>query len=388
MNAPTHREETRGLPSASSFPRYAACPGSFLAEGNEPEEETFDARSGTRVHARLAAETAPDPVDPDDPETIDIVMTCRGIEVELLRKWTEDRNGRIIRERRLWLHDLQTLSPLFSGKPDGVWTDLDRAVVWDFKTGRGVVPTAEVNWQMRALAVLVAENYAVNEVIVAIIQPWASPQVTQAAYGISDLSESRRVCIDLARRIVQPGQPRNASPDACRYCRAKAVCPEAMAVVNNMAVIALAEAEPGEIDGPMMAKLLDSCGHAERVVGAIRAKAKRMLCENALAIPGWFLKRTKPRESIEDTAKVWERAIARGVPSRDFVAGCDMTKKALSNLLRIATGMRGAALDAEFDKLIEGCVKLGSPNITVERLPANTSVEAAAGAKAAVENSA
>lgn len=365
MTATSHQAETLNLPSASSFARYAACPGSFLMERDQPEEESEDAARGTLIHAILSGEHKRPVTDLD---VLDAVEICRALEATLLANW-DAPCAAIQRECRLWIRNLQTLERLYSGKADGIVVEGDRALVWDFKTGRVPVTSAEANWQLRTLAVLVAENFGVNEVTVAILQPWAGPRITQAIYDREALAQADIACGVVATRVVQPGQPRHASPENCRYCRAKGVCPEAAAMIPSLGAMTLRE-EDGELTNDALLRLLNVCGHVERVIGAIRARAKGILTKDPHALPGWTLHVSKPRESVEDTLKVFDACVVRGVDPRSFVAECKIAKKDLSALLRAATGTRGKELEGVIERATDGALKYGNATVSLERTQA------------------
>lgn len=360
----THQTETHNLPSASNFARYAACPGSFLMERDLPDDESPDAAQGTLIHAILAGEQTGEVTDPEVMAQVD---ACREILDDLLERSVGNDPGTFHRERRLWIRDVQHLDRLYSGKPDGIWCDGTRAVVWDFKTGRVPVTPADANWQLRALAALVAYTFGVSEVLVAIIQPWASPRLTQCLYDREALTQADVACGMVATNALQPGQARYASIDACRYCKAKGFCPEAAEIVPQLGTMTVRE-QNGEVDTPTLLRLLNQCGHAERVIGAIRARAKGILIKDPHALPGWNLRTSKPRETIEDTERVWNQLGALGVQANVFIEACKITKKDLQALLRASIGLKGKELESVFAKVTEGALTYGNPTVTLERV--------------------
>jgi hypothetical protein len=267
------------------------------------------------------------------------------------------------------MFDPVLLEPLWSGQPDGlaILEGDSLAIVWDFKTGRAEVDPAESNWQLRSLAVLVAETFAVQSVIAAIIQPWVSPGITLAHYSRDEIATARTICLGIVKRAMQADQPRIPTAHGCHFCKAKAICPEATAIVPRMAALTLRDA-PGEVvDGATIARLLPHCGPAERMAAAIKARAIAMLQANPDSVPGWRLEIGTPREKIEDTATVFTRWKEEHPADADrFLEACTATKTALKPLLKAVTGLKGKSLEAEFAALIEGCTKTGKAPVSLE----------------------
>jgi hypothetical protein len=349
------------LPSASGFPRYALCPGSFLAEQavDWKEEPDPDAESGTRIHAALACETVNLPRDLTAEER-ETEALCRRLASDIGDGILNGVDGVCSREQRLWCPDPDTLAPLFSGQFDLLLRGNGAVVVIDFKTGRNQVD-AETSWQLRALAALVVENGLVDDserLFLAIIQPWASPQTKVVEYDVHDRFAALRSSRAMATKVVRPGQIRIPSEDACRYCRAKATCPEAMAVVAYAANLTLPDGRSGEVlDGATAAWLLDRFSLAERVIGAGRARFKAMLAENPKAIPGWQLRPGSVRQKIVDVGGLWGRLAPLGVPAAVFTAACSMTKTEFKALVRQALSLKGGALDDKVAELLSGLVE-------------------------------
>jgi CRISPR/Cas system-associated exonuclease Cas4 (RecB family) len=351
----------RQLPSASGFPRYALCPGSFLAEQlvDWKEEPDPDAESGTRIHAALACETVNLPRDLTAEER-ETEALCRRLASELGNGILNGVDGVCSREQRLWCPDPETLAPLFSGQFDLLVRGNGAVIVLDFKTGRNQVQ-AETSWQLRALAALVVENGLVDDserLFLVIVQPWASPQTKGVEYTVADRIAALEAARAMAKAVVRPGQPRVPSEDACRYCRAKATCPEAQAVVALTANLTLPDGRAGEVlDAGTVAWLLDRCSLAERVIGGIRARAKAMLMEKPGSVPGWQLRPGALRQKIVDVGGLWVRLAPLGVPVEAFTAACGMTKTDFKALVRQTLGLKGGRLDDKTAELLSGLVE-------------------------------
>lgn len=334
----------KGLPSASSFPRYALCPGSFLLEQQAPPEEpSEDAISGTRIHQALAG-MAPNDLTPEEADQVEI---CRELTSDAFDSVLGGHPDKIMREERLWSHG-EDFEPLYSGQCDVLaWRD-DKAILIDYKTGRDPVQPEE-SWQLRALIALAYENNILPDlqhVTAAIIQPWSSPQVRFVRYSYQESAESAIAAQHLARAVQNPVLPRIPSEAACKYCRAKSICPETQALVTRMALTVLPDHRQGEILDPLtLASLLDRCSQAERVIAGIRSRAKHMLAEDPQSVPGWQLRPGAVRSKIVDLEGLWIRAVGKGITAEQFIGATTMTKTSLKALLRSALGLKGGGLE-------------------------------------------
>ncbi len=185
-----------GRPSASGLERLCLCPGSWQAEASCPEEaESADAAAGSRLHLHMEKGTLP-----EDAAEAEAVAWCRRMEGELAAELLGDEASER-REARLWARDRA-----FSGQPDAVFVAGDRALIVDYKFGRGEVASAPGNLQLAALAVLAGQALPqVSEVFAAILQPFVSrdrPQVVR--YGREDLQAAEAY---LARAIAAAEAP-------------------------------------------------------------------------------------------------------------------------------------------------------------------------------------
>jgi hypothetical protein len=355
--------ERKNLPSASALHRYASCPGSFLLEQTFPEEESSPyAIAGNRIHAALAGEPVDSPLSDEEAR---IVESCQIQEAALVSETLGDIGVETVRERRLWAFD-DDLNHRWSGKPDAV--HLDRAngvaVVVDYKTGRGEVAHATGNLQLRALAVLVRQTWDVSTILVAIIQPLAGPP-SVCRYTDADLIQAESEVNGVMDLALTPGQPRNPSSDACKYCRAKASCPEAIALVEAMPLQVSRDGHKILITPERMADFLELVPAVEAIIEAVKGRAKRLLEEDPNAVPGWTLKPGTARESITQPETVFGRFLEAGGKPEQFMPCVTLAKTKFKDAVRAATGEKGRALDQRIEGLLEGCTetKASAPSL-------------------------
>ena len=355
--------ERQGKPSASSMERYALCPGSYAAERGLPEQTSEDAESGNRIHAALAGETVTPPLGDDEERTF---LVCQSQANALLDAIVPHRDE-IVLERRYWRANQ------WSGKPDVVAIDTlqGHATVIDYKTGRGEVASAEGNMQLRALAVLVSMEHKLDKVTVAIVQPLAG-EASACVYKAEDLRKARTEISEILTAIHQPDATRRPSAKACRYCKAKATCPEAREAsvalpLANIPEGTTASAIAATLTGETLGEFLKRAEFATKVIEACRDEAKRRL-EAGEVVLGWQLKPGSVRETITDPAKVFTRFAELGGTQDKFLPCVSVTKGKLKDALKATTGAKGKALDEQLGAMLDGCTesKPTSPSLTRE----------------------
>jgi CRISPR/Cas system-associated exonuclease Cas4 (RecB family) len=366
----------RNLPSASSFGRYAACPGAFALErqareaGQLANEPTPEGDSGSRIHRALAGEKVQ--LTAEESEILD---KCWWLESVVLKDEFGDLLPPAIeRERRIWCHDPRDLRPLFSGQFDLVARRDNKIFIVDYKTGWGDVTQAERNWQLRALVALLACEEGDPEhpptITAALILPHQNPQIERVLYTGQDVLAAMADCVRLARIILSPGQPRIAG-EQCRHCPVREICPEARDLVGKFAVMTVDDRHGELMTADHLLWALERCGAVEEVIGKIRARAKRMLEADPNSLPGWRLKPGVMRSTITHVAALWDRLHGQHpmqVTAEGFAGACSMTKTHLKELLRNSLGLKGRALDDACRESVDGLTEEKQTAATLERV--------------------
>lgn len=354
-------DEREQLPSASGFPRYAGCPGSWRMEKGRERKPSQWSERGDRIHAYLANDD--EGAKGINAEEIEVAQALQDRRDEILRELQFGVHGMSTYvEQRLWYHGVEG-EKLFSGKADYIAIDAQKpwALVCDWKTGFGDVPEADHNFQVMALAVLVRAHYEVEQVVVGIVTPEA---YSLCAYDRSALYHAARKAVEIIAEISMPDAPLQPSPDACQYCSAASVCPalhdkaKQLATIGGTADTAEGVAEivkemPAETLADALERLVP---FAKRATEAIEAEAKRRLKAGEI-VPGWTLKDGK-RESIVDVTTVYERCKAKGVPPVKFSAACKLPKKAVETMLRDVTRLKGKPLEYCLGEVLSGCTEM------------------------------
>jgi hypothetical protein len=359
--------ETRptGHITCSSLDRIFQCPGSWNLEQQVPvneDDSSLEAQSGVRIHAALAGEIEKTILTAEEREIYD---TCISLTSEVLPGKIYGSKYSV--ERRLfWKLRGETI---LSGRFDALWEGSEKDTIIDYKTGRGDVPPANQNWQMRGLAVLRDINYNLDDdktVEVAIIQPLGTPQVTRCLYTQDDLLTAHGEIWRLLTTAYDKDAPRRPSESACKYCRAKAICPEAQGIVTSLARVEDGEDKLSLISAEDLGELLEACFIAPKIIDAIKAEAKLRI--EAGEKFGWHLKPGVERETITDVLTVYTRlSTLDGITQQEFIKVLKATKKDVKDLLRNSTGQKGYALDLTLKQRLEGCTETKTTEPSLEK---------------------
>lgn len=359
-------DERNNLPSASGFERIQLCNGSWLAQLGMPEESGPDAEKGEMIHSALSGAFPANSLSSEDQETYERCMSLLEVAVaEFKERFAiQSPPTESLREERLWGRD-EWLHKRWSGKPDVVLMWERHALIIDYKTGRNPVPTSG-NLQLKALAVLVHEEFGCDIIGVKIVQPHCK-QDELVVYMPSDFPAMSHEINELVRITQKPGGALTPSEAACKYCKAKSKCSAALKVVETLP--AEVPKQSGEImlSPEQIANVLDAARVAEDVIESVRNKAKRML-EAGIEIPGWTLKPGVIRESVSNVPMLFSRFTAIGGTQEQFIGTVKVTKKDLKDAVRAVTGTKGKALDTQLDFLLDGITesKQNAPSLVKE----------------------
>lgn len=341
-------DERRGVPSASGVVRVALCPGSWLLENQCPNTTSDAAESGTRIHAVLAGEIPASELSDDEQRVAD---RCHEMDERLPELIGFDGEfDADIRECRLW-SDGDPRRSGYSGKPDRIRISHSAGLilVTDYKTGYGDVPPAESNWQMRALASLAYRIYDIPCVYVALIAPRTVDSLTICKYGRDDLLLAHRDISDKIELASNLDAPRIPGEEQCKYCRAKAICPEARAAAL---AITKYDAGAGEaiavptLTAEQLAEALPQLDNAEKIIKAIRDQAKIFVAAGG-AIPGYEEKPGVTRREIPDAQAAFA-AVSDIITPEEYQTACSVSVAALEALYGAKAGLKGKALKSAF----------------------------------------
>ena len=345
--------ERKGKPSASGFSRLALCPGSWnLEQTLPPQEENKYMALGTAVHAVLAGQAEFDTLTEDGQ---DIATRCLSQFSEMIGQLDLGERTKEVIEERFWYDDL------FSGAIDRIDFFGDTAVVTDYKTGRVAQSGAAENYQLRAYAVLVKKAYPeLKTILVAIIQPLAACK-TIAEYNEEDLARAEEEIVGIVRASQKHDAIRTPSPDACKWCRAKSICPEIrgthkeLEVVSNSVVPQLSNEEILAIDEKAEVVL----DFIEEVRKEMKA---RMLAGQQFA--GRSLTEGRKTRSVTDALAVIS-ALSGVVEQSDILSCSKLSVTSLEKVYAKAKGLKGKDAKQQFEDALGWLIETttGEPSI-------------------------
>lgn len=388
MNAATY-DERHGVPSASAMERLVNCPPSHeLAKLLPPEREDEvgeDAKSGTRIHAALSNDLPLAELNAAEAETYSM---CGEQAQRLIAEFGLTEAAEAIYETRLGLTVLGKVLPAtaknklaqfrFTGQADLILIEGDRALVIDYKTGRGDYADAVDNAQLASLAALVCLWRPLRAVRVAIVQPWVGPP-TVADYDEAAMWKA----VDWLHASLNKAElatPADRRAGAwCKFCRVgkagrcevangaalelvEVIEPESLATLPDDKQREAMFARAMELPAEKLAATMRGLAMVERFVNAIKGAARQRAREDEEFQRFWTLRQKKGKRSITDVRKVFERLAAHGVTAEAFTALCSIGLGDVKDLLRKATGAKGQALDTLHEAALEGAVEIGTPS--------------------------
>ena len=300
-----HTERKHARLSASRTDRFMQCPGSYRLESLMPYEPAGEAAAiGTAIHELseiiLRGGAIPNGTDPDHLSMAQGYANFVNTLVENPRKKMIEVNLD---------EGLQSLHPALGGTADAILVDGHHLHVIDLKTGRVAVDATDnkqlLTYALGAMRQLKAPNTI--ECTMHIFQP----RVGHSKWTVSGLRlelHGRRL-LEAAELALTSDAPTNPSPDACRYCKAKTICPSMREKVQE---VARADFKP---DTTVTPEMLDNAALVAAWADAVQSAAKEHLTSGA-AIQGWTMRagrKTKfwkdealVMEAFKDNLKVWE----------------------------------------------------------------------------------
>lgn len=329
-------DERGRKPSASGMERLCLCPGSWQLEQKcQPEPESEAAAEGTRLHLHMEQGTLP-----EDAEEAELVQWCREMEGELQRLvWPEGvSDAKCVREERLWARDGS-----YSGKADAVWVADGKALVVDYKFGRGAVSAAAANHQLAALGVLVWQRHGVSEVYAAILQPRASRAVPemvhyeeQALGAAEDFFQRRMLLAEGENPRLHPGEAQ------CKYCRAAAICPAQLQLAQQVTAENLLAG--WEMWTPAQKRLAyDTAQVAKRWAEKVVAKCEADLAAG-VPVDGLEMGAGRTSFTVTDAQEAFTLLHEMpGVSAEEFVACCKVGITELDKLVHTKLKASGAS---------------------------------------------
>ena len=265
--------------SASKAERFMTCPGSYRLESQMPVEPAGEAAAiGTAIHELAEAMMRGDDlIQADHPDE----------QWDMATDYVNFINTLVTNPRKKLIevnvdNGLKSLHQALGGTADAVLVDGNHLHLVDLKTGR-VPVAAENNKQLLTYAVGVMRQFnapASIECTMHIFQP----KVGHSKWTVSgnDLVKHGLDLKAAAELALSPDAPTSPSPDACKYCRAKTICPSIRTKIQDNARKDFAP------DTSITPEMLDLAEMASAWAEAVKAAAKTQI--KTTPIDGWTLK--------------------------------------------------------------------------------------------------
>lgn len=339
--------------SPSSLSRLRLCPGSYWAEHGLPPVDSGQSAEGALLHTIMTAKDRQDAMIKAglNHEQQSAIRYCSQAARELQST---------LGEKTAWDFEARLSTTVGTGSSqaevrgiiDYYVYDGRKAIVMDWKFGRGAIDPADSNLQTRAYALLVARHLPELELIeTAIIQPRAfgEDRLSVAAHTPHALETTAVEIANIAKAVLEARDKsigvRFPGESQCKYCRALATdnCPESQSLARD----------PAEVEnaglimprGKDLAKWLDVCAEAERklkvaeaVIERFRTHAKNELSRNPESVPGWGLLPGSRIRTVPDVALAWDR-IEPVLSPEEFMRCCRVSPVDLESQIRSKQGL-------------------------------------------------
>jgi hypothetical protein len=194
---------------------------------------------------------------------------------------------------------LKSLHPALGGTADAVLVDGDHLHVVDLKTGRVAVDATD-NKQLLTYALGAMRQFKAPSHITCTMHIF-QPRVGHSKWTVSgqELVEHGERLKAAAELALSGDAPTHPSPDACRYCKAKTICPSMREKVQETA---RSDFKPNTSITPEM---LDDAVLVAAWADAVQAAAKEQLT-NGKSIQGWTMRIGRKTKFWKDEALVQE----------------------------------------------------------------------------------
>jgi len=290
-----HETRKHARLSASRTDRFMQCPGSYRLESLMPWEPAGEAAAiGTAIHELsemiLSGKEVPAGTDQDH-----VAMT-QGY-ADFVNTLVENPRKKLI-EVNLD-EGLKSLHPALGGTADAILVDGNHLHVIDLKTGRVAVDANE-NKQLLTYALGAMRQLKAPSTIECTMHIY-QPRVGHSKWTVSGnyLELHGRRLLSAAELALSGDAPTRPSPDACRYCKAKTICPSMREKVQE---VARSDFKP---DTSITPQMLDDAALVAAWADAVQSAAKDQLT-NGLAISGWAMRAGRKTKFWKDEALVME----------------------------------------------------------------------------------
>lgn len=381
VNMQNNYDPERGQWTSASSAEYdKLCPGRHLAQQKVPRDgkRSPDADHGTAIHLALSKNDSAG-LTLEQTETFD---ACQKIANDCLKRFFgEAQITHQASEVRLWsawggIINGQIVDIRHSGKLDRLYISGSQALICEFKTLAGDVPSASSNLQLRDQAVLVwggsakpAANglveYVIKEIGCVVIQPFVTHSPEIFTYGESDLL---RATIEMQERVSasnDPQSPRIAGETQCKFCRAALYCPEAQAYATRLLPVSkvILDVPAANWTPEQCGQFLNAFPMAETWLNDSKESIRSRMVDG-MEVPGYGLKDGNEVRHVVNAQQLFNRFASLddiATPEQKlelFMSSVEVGVGGLKTAVNKLTGYKGKKLESAVDKMLEGVVQL------------------------------
>ena len=294
--------------SASRAERFMSCPGSYRLEEVMPYEPSSEAAAlGTKLHELSEKILMGQEIDdPDlDPEHL-----------QLAQSYANYVNGISENPRKRMIEvnvdaGLKSLHYALGGTADAVIVEGDHLHVIDAKFGR-VLVEAEDNKQLLTYALGVMRQLNAPESITCTMHIY-QPRAGHSKWTVSgaQLIQHGQDLLAAANLALTFDAPTNPSSSACKYCKAKPICPSMRQKVQDNArkefaeTVKLAEKDETVQVPPVTPDMIELAQLAASWSEAVLDAAKKQIT-NGSSIQGWTLRSGRKTKFWKSDALAYE----------------------------------------------------------------------------------
>jgi CRISPR/Cas system-associated exonuclease Cas4 (RecB family) len=290
-----HETRKHARLSASRTDRFMSCPGSYRLESLMPFEPAGEAAAiGTAIHELseiiLRNGEVPAGTDPDH--------------VAMAQSYADFVNTLVENPRKKLIEvnldeGLKSLHPALGGTADAILVDGNHLHVIDLKTGR-VAVEAEDNKQLLTYALGAMRQLKAPSTIECTMHIY-QPRVGHSKWTVTgqELVEHGERLKTAAELALTSDAPTHPSPDACRYCKAKTICPSMREKVQETA------RNDFKPDTTVTPEMLDDAALVAAWADAVQSAAKEQLTSGK-SIQGWTMRIGRKTKFWKDEALVQE----------------------------------------------------------------------------------
>lgn len=335
--------------SASNAEADELCHGRHQAQKGIPDKESEDAAFGNAIH--LAMKTGDNSNLTTEQESIrESMEKIEDAAATLFYPQVIGVPEPPAREQRHWIRWANNL--MHSAQIDCFYIIGNRALIFEYKSLPGALPSSSKNLQLRDQAVILHTNaQGLKEIGVVVVQPLVTHTPEICVYQTSDLDRARD---DLYRRVWQSNQPdakRTPGEVQCKFCKARGKCPEYQAFAGSL-VLGATQSNVDAIETvknwtpAQRTDFMARVAVAQKWIDECKEEIRALLEKDPNAVPGYELNGGRNNPTIINPEKIYEDFSKMGGTLADFMKCVEIGKGKLTEAVKAVSKLKGAKLDA------------------------------------------